>query len=113
MKKQLGIILIFAFSTACTFNVGAGNEAASAPASNATNTATSSKESQPANKTTAPAEKAGSDTVKKSTSTSDNPNAEDEQIQFTKGSTDTTLERTIAPGVSKMYSFNAKKGQIV
>ena len=51
--------------------------------------------------------------MKKSDSTSDNPNAENEQIQFAKGETDTTLERTIAPGVNKIYLFNAKKGQIV
>ena len=110
MKKQLGIILIFAFSTACTFNVGTANNAASAPAANTTAADNKTNKDQTA---ASPAKKADSETVKKSNSTSDNPNAADEQIQFTKGETDTTLERTIAPGVNKMYLFNAKKGQIV
>ena len=110
MKKQLGIILIFAFSAACTFNVGTGNNAANAPVSN---TATADNKTNKDQTATAPAKKADPGEASKSNSTSDDPNAEDEQIQFAKGETDTTLERTIAPGVNKMYSFNAKKGQIV
>lgn len=41
----------------------------------------------------------------------DEPVFEEEQIKFAKGATDTTLEQTIAPGVSKTFLFKARKGQ--
>lgn len=113
-KNILTSLLCAVFASACIVNSGAGSETTSAgtPASNAANTAAPTRDGGTA-KTAAPVENAGSDAATKNASASDNPNAEDEQIRFARGATETTLERTIAPGVNKMYSFNAKKGQIV
>lgn len=91
----------------CTFNVGTGNNAGNAPASNLASSA------QPANNSASSPGNAvpTSDAAESSRRGGDDPKASDEQIQFPRGSTDVTLERTIAPGVNKMYTFNAKKGQ--
>lgn len=110
MKKiTLTTILFAAFASACTVNMGT-------PTNTTANTdQTSSSSGSPANaekpKTetkTETAKKTETDTAKKST---DIDMEGDEQIQFPKGATDTTLERTIAPNGSKMFLFNAKKGQ--
>lgn len=111
MKRDiLTLILFAAFASACTVNMGT-------PANNATSNTnqTSSSSSSPASPEKPAAEtktettkKSEADTSKKSVQID---NKTEEQIQFSKGETDTTLERTIAPEGSKMFLFNVKKGQ--
>lgn len=110
MNKQL-LTLIFTAAiglSGCSFSVGTG--------SNSTNTATAnaatSTPAAPANNAPSVANTAKSpEAIKPGASGSDDPKSENEQIQFAKGTTEATLDRTIAPGVDKMYTFNAKKGQ--
>jgi hypothetical protein len=110
MNKRLGCILLSAAIgvSGCTFNVGTGGNTANTAATNAGPSAPA------ANTTTVAANAARSpDATKPTASGSDDPTSETEQIRFAKGQTDSTLDRTIAPGVNKMYMFNAKKGQHV
>jgi hypothetical protein len=111
MKTNL-LILITAtvFASACTSNVGTNQPVANS--TNAANSATNAPTETKKEKTDS-TDKSDAKTSKPADSGSNDPKSDKEQIQFTKGSTDTTLERTIAPGVNKMYMFNAKKGQIV
>jgi uncharacterized cupredoxin-like copper-binding protein len=52
-------------------------------------------------------------TKTKEADTSSEAKFEEEKIQFPRGATDVTLERTVAPGIHKTYLANAKKGQIM
>lgn len=105
----LGLVFVSlaAASSACTVNMGTNS--ANAPAANTTanNAAPASAAANYTNTAKSP------EPAKPAAKGSDDPKSESEQIQFTKGETDTTLERTIAPGVSKTYLFGAKKGQHV
>lgn len=108
-KKLIWIFLSTAIGVSgCTLNVGTGNNAANTPA----NAAPSSPAAAPGNTASTAANTAKSpDAAKPAASGSGDPKSENERIQFAKGATDATLERTIAPGITKMYTFNAKKGQ--
>ena len=105
-KKLVWIFLSTAFGVSgCTFNVGTGANTSNAPASN---TATAS----PASNSTAADNTAKSHVATKPAAGGvENSKSENEQIQFAKGETSSTLNRTIAPGITKMYTFTAKKGQ--
>ena len=107
MKILLTAFLFAAFASACTFNM-------ETPANTAANTnPTNNSAGSPANaakSATSPAseQKPAADTSKKSAEVD---TKSEEQIQFAKGETDTTLERTIAPNGSKIFLFNVRKGQ--
>lgn len=108
----LTVILFVAFTSACTVNMGS---TANTSVTN-TNQASSSSGS-PAN-AEKPKTETKPETAKRTETDASKKSAEidtdgDEQIQFPKGATDTTLERTIAPNGSKMFLFNAKKGQML
>ena len=95
MKKYiLSAILFAAFASACAVNTG--NDA------NATAANTNQTSSPAAEK------KIEIDSSKKSSGIDTKP---EEQIKFSKGETDTTLERTIAPEGNKIFLFNARNGQ--
>lgn len=107
-KNILTAILFAAFASACTVNMG---DTANTTAANT---------NQPSNSTTAAAntEKTATSpatTKKTETDTSQKPadidTKSEEQIQFPKGETDVTLERTIAPEGNKIFLFNVRKGQ--
>lgn len=107
MKRNiLTVILFAAFASACSVNVGS-NANTTAANTNQTN----SSENSAANT----AKPAASPAAEKKTETSaSKPNIDkdgNEHIQFSKGSTDTTIERTLAPNDNKILLFNAKKGQ--
>ncbi|MBS1796631.1 MAG: hypothetical protein JSS81_22550 [Acidobacteria bacterium] len=113
--KKLILVIPFLMLTGCTINMGGANTAATpTPANNtAANKDAKSDGNAPggAKPTASPAAKTESEAPKKAGA--DDPKSEEEQIQFAKGATETTLERTIAPGVDKMYLMNAKKGQVL
>ena len=113
----LGVILLAAFASACTINMGTPTDTASA---NSNQTSSSDDSSDISAEPTANPEKPSAETKTKTAKESESETPEEssepvleenEQIQFSKGKTDTTLERTIAPNGSKMFLFNAKKGQ--
>ena len=112
MKNKLILVILAASVGAlgCSFNIGTGT--------NSSNTAANAAPSTPAAAPTTPAPAAANsanspEAAKPTASGADDPRSENEQIQFAKGTTEATLDRTIAPGVNKMYMFNAKKGQNV
>ncbi len=104
------VILLAAFASACTINMGTPANTAAANPSETNNSAesTANPEKPAAETKTKTAKKNETDTSKES---SEPILEENEQIQIPKGETDTTLERTIAPNGSKMFLFDAKKGQ--
>ncbi|MFT3744649.1 MAG: hypothetical protein QM785_10200 [Pyrinomonadaceae bacterium] len=112
MRKNLFFIIFAAAigASGCSFNIGTGANVANAPAA-----AHSPAAAAPANSASAATNAANAakspEPAKPAASGADDPKSENEQIQFAKGTTETTLDRTIAPGVNKMYTFNAKKGQ--
>jgi hypothetical protein len=105
----LTAILCVSFASACSVNEG----------SNATNTTTSNtnQTNSSANTTSAAntTKPAASPAAEKKTETrSSKPDIDkdgNEHIQFPKGSTDTSIERTLAPNDNKMLLFNVRKGQ--
>ena len=107
-KNILTAILFAAFASACTVNMG---DTANTTAANTNQTSSSTVAPANTAKTaTSPAttNKTETDTSKKS---SDIDTKSEEQIQFPKGETDMTLERTIAPEGNKIFLFNVRKGQ--
>lgn len=93
-------------SASCSFNVGTGGSSAGA-----TPSAASSTPAAPTNSPTSAATATKSPDAPKPGS--DDLNSETEQIKFAKGTNEATLDRTIAPGINKMYLFTAKKGQYI
>lgn len=110
MKIFLTAVLFAAFASACTFNMGTPANTTAANSNPTNNSAGSPANAAKPAANPAAEKKSEADTSKKS---AEADTESEEQIQFAKGEIDTTLERTIAPGVNKMYSFNAKKGQTV
>lgn len=108
MNKNILLAVLFAaFASACTVNMGTP--------SNTTATANTSQPSSsggsPANTAkpgASPAAETKPETSKKSSGVDEFGR---EKIQFPKGATDTTIERTIAPNETRTLLFNAKKGQ--
>lgn len=111
MKKYtLTAILFASFASACTVNMGSSaNTKAANPNQTSSSSGSPANSEKSATETkTETAKKNEADTSKKSAEI-DTKN--EEQIQFAKGETDTTLVRTIAPNASKMFLFNVRKGQ--
>lgn len=111
MKRNiLTAILCASLASACSVNVGSN-----ANTTTANTNQTNSLANSAANTVTNTAKPAVSPATEKKTETSaSKPNIDkdgNEHIQFPKGSTDTTIERTLAPNDNKMLLFNAKKGQ--
>lgn len=107
MKKQLGIIIIFAFSTACTFNMGTpANNGVSGSNPPAANTA-------PVKTGQSTAPEAGKNTETASTKTEEPASSgqKPERIAFSAGKTDASLTRTIPANGSVEFVFNAQSGQ--
>lgn len=111
MKKiTLTAIISMLFASACSFSVNTGTNsgtAGNAPAANA------SAANQTANKPAAAAPAPEKPAAPKADSASADPKATEERIQFAKGETEANLERSIAPGVNKMFLFGAKKDQTI
>lgn len=112
MKKNiLTAILFAAFASACatntanTANTTANTNQTNGSANSAANTASSANNAKPA--TSPAAEKKPGNSASKANIDKDG----NEHIQFPKGATETTIERTLAPNDTKMLLFNAKKGQ--
>lgn len=106
-KTSFGFILLLlaGLGAACSSGVTGSTPAPTTTA--ATPAAATEKPSAPS----APAKKEVAAAPETATTKEAAPDSEEEKIQFAKGATDATLERTIAPGVSKMYLMNARKGQ--
>ena len=111
MKKlTLTAIIFAALASACTVNMGtpANTTAANTNQASGSSGSPANTEKTKTQTKTETAKKTETDTAKKP---SEIDTDGEEQIQFPKGATDTTLEKTIAPNGSKMFLFNAKKGQ--
>lgn len=110
--KYLSLILTLTIAglTACSFNIGTTPNAA-----NTANTAANSNANTAKPAATPTAETKPETTKKPEAETSKKTEGVDtkteEQIQFPKGETETTIEKIIPAQGNKMYLFNAKKGQ--
>lgn len=102
------VILLAAFASACTVNTGTPANTAAANTNQTGNSAASPANGEKPAASPATTKKSETDASKKS---SDIDTKSEEQIQFPKGETDVTLERTIAPEGNKIFLFNARKGQ--
>lgn len=101
--------IIFAvFASACTVNMGTTANTTTANTNQPSGSAVSSTNAAKPAANPAAENKPQIETSKKSAEIDEFGN---EHIQFTKGSTDTTIERTIAPNDTKTLLFNVRKGQ--
>lgn len=115
MKNILFLTIVAAsiVASGCSFNIGTGTNSANTTGANSAPLAPAAV---PVNSGATPTNTnavKSPEAAKPAARGSDDPKSETEQIQFAKGTNETTLDRTIAPGVNKMYMFNAKKGQYV
>lgn len=113
MKNTFISIVFFACLslTGCSFSVNTGSNTANTsptPASNASPVASKQPAASPS-----PSAAASKAPESDASSKEADPKSEEEHLRFAAGKTEATIERTIAPGVNKMYLFTAKKDQTI
>ncbi len=111
--KYLSLILTLTAAgfTACSFNIGTTPNAANTANTANTNANAAKPSATPAAETKPEATKKPEAETSKKTEGVDTKT--EEQIQFPKGETATTIEKIIPAEGSKMFLFNAKKDQVL